>query len=181
MPALCMAVAAVTSLSNSTRAHLALLLMHGVCPGDRCTCLFHLLSPHRHTYTHPRGRPLPCVCPLRLVSCASKSPLATVFVLHVPLSPPPTHTAPQCPSPEQLYIAGLLDPAANSKLEPNIPAELLYDKKDDGLNPANSWKGYYVILNPDFRSGVPQHGSLGEYSSRTTIGDAMAVPYTVWP
>eukprot|EP00775_Hariotina_reticulata_P007949 gene7949-8147_t len=58
------------------------------------------------------------------------------------------------PTPEQPYIAGLLDPACNSKLEPNIPAEVLYDKQDDGLSPRNPWKGYNIILNPDFRAQV---------------------------
>ncbi|WIA29221.1 hypothetical protein OEZ86_011732 [Tetradesmus obliquus] len=58
------------------------------------------------------------------------------------------------PTPEQPFIAGLLDPACNSKLEPNIPAEVLYDKRDDGLKPANAWKGYHVLLNPDFRAQV---------------------------
>jgi len=57
----------------------------------------------------------------------------------------------QKPTPDQPYIAGLLDPACNSKLEPNIPAEVLYDKQDDGLSPQNPWKGYHIILNPDFR------------------------------
>jgi hypothetical protein len=38
--------------------------------------------------------------------------------------------------------------------EPNIPAELLYDKADDGLALSNPWAGYHVILNPDFRQGV---------------------------
>lgn len=52
----------------------------------------------------------------------------------------------QRPTADQPYIAGLLDPACNNKLEPNIPAEMLYDKKDDGLDPANSWKGFYVLL-----------------------------------
>lgn len=52
----------------------------------------------------------------------------------------------QRPTADQPYIAGLLDPACNNKLEPNIPAEVLYDKKDDGLDPKNSWKGYHVLL-----------------------------------
>jgi hypothetical protein len=39
------------------------------------------------------------------------------------------------------------------QLEPNIPAEVLYDKRDDGLKPSNTWKGYHVLLNPDFRWG----------------------------
>ncbi len=52
----------------------------------------------------------------------------------------------QRPTADQPYIAGLLDPACNNKLEPNIPAEVLYDKHDDGLDPGNTWKGYYVLL-----------------------------------
>jgi hypothetical protein len=52
----------------------------------------------------------------------------------------------QRPTADQPYIAGLLDPACNNKAEPNIPAELLYDKRDDGLDPANSWKGFHVLL-----------------------------------
>lgn len=52
----------------------------------------------------------------------------------------------QRPTADQPYIAGLLDPACNNKLEPNIPAEVLYDKNDDGLDPRNTWKGYYVLL-----------------------------------
>jgi hypothetical protein len=38
-----------------------------------------------------------------------------------------------------------------AQLEPNIPAEVLYDKHDDGLKPSNAWRGYHVLLNPDFR------------------------------
>jgi hypothetical protein len=103
----------------------------------------------------------------------------------------------QRPTADQPYIAGLLDPASNSKVEPNIPAEVrltrelllcptnepcrqafstalrlrrpdgphlslccciccqvLYDKHDDGLDPANSWAGHHIILNPDFRAQV---------------------------
>ena len=52
----------------------------------------------------------------------------------------------QRPTADQPFIAGLLDPACNNKLEPNIPAERLYDKADDGLDPGNSWKGFYVLL-----------------------------------
>lgn len=33
------------------------------------------------------------------------------------------------PSPTQPYIKGLLDPCTNSLAAPNIPAEVLYDKK----------------------------------------------------
>ncbi|GLI62898.1 hypothetical protein VaNZ11_005720 [Volvox africanus] len=58
--------------------------------------------------------------------------------------PRPTASAP--------YIQGLLDPCTNSKANPNIPAEKLYDKEDDGLRLSNSWAGYYVILNPEYTS-----------------------------
>jgi hypothetical protein len=33
------------------------------------------------------------------------------------------------PTPARPYIAGLLDPCTNSLAAPNIPAEVLYDKK----------------------------------------------------
>ncbi|EFJ49391.1 hypothetical protein VOLCADRAFT_89771 [Volvox carteri f. nagariensis] len=58
--------------------------------------------------------------------------------------PRPTASAP--------YIRGLLDPCTNSKANPNIPAEKLYDKSDDGLKLSNSWSGYHVILNPEYTS-----------------------------
>ncbi|GLC40999.1 hypothetical protein PLESTM_001144900 [Pleodorina starrii] len=58
--------------------------------------------------------------------------------------PRPTATFP--------YIRGLLDPCTNSKANPNIPAEKLYDKEDDGLRLSNSWAGYNVILNPEYTS-----------------------------
>ena len=51
-------------------------------------------------------------------------------------------------------IKGLLDPCTNSKVAPNIPAEKLYDKNDNGLKLSNVWKGYYVVLNPDFTSQI---------------------------
>lgn len=47
------------------------------------------------------------------------------------------------------FIKNLLDPCTNSKVAPNIPAEKLYDKADNGLKLTNLWRGYYVILNPD--------------------------------
>lgn len=47
------------------------------------------------------------------------------------------------------FIRGLLDPCTNSKVAPNIPAEKLYDKSDNGLKLTNLWRGYYIILNPD--------------------------------
>lgn len=58
---------------------------------------------------------------------------------------------PTCSSP---VVKGLLDPCTNSKVAPNIPAERLYDKNDNGLKLSNVWKGYYVLLNPDFTSQI---------------------------
>ena len=51
------------------------------------------------------------------------------------------------PTLERPFIPGLLDPCTNDKLEPNIPAEVLYDKADNGLKAANPWEGKYVIPN----------------------------------
>lgn len=51
-------------------------------------------------------------------------------------------------------VQGLLDPCTNSKIAPNIPAELLYDRRDDGLRLQNSWAGYHIILNPPYKSQV---------------------------
>jgi hypothetical protein len=56
------------------------------------------------------------------------------------------------PTAEVPYIKGLLDPCTNSKLAPNIPAEKLYDKQDNGLKLSNSWEGFSVLLNPDYRA-----------------------------
>ncbi|GFR43232.1 hypothetical protein Agub_g4291, partial [Astrephomene gubernaculifera] len=56
------------------------------------------------------------------------------------------------PTASHPFIRGLLDPCTNSKSHPNIPAEVLYDKHDDGLCLSNPWSGYYVILNPEFTS-----------------------------
>lgn len=64
----------------------------------------------------------------------------------------------QKPSTKHPYIPGLLDPCTNSKLCPNIPAEKLYDKEDNGLRLGNSWKGYYVLLNPDYKAQVRSYG-----------------------
>lgn len=58
------------------------------------------------------------------------------------------------PTLDKPYIEGLLDPCTNNKLTPNIPAEKLYDKKDDGLDSKNSWKGYHVILNPEYSAKI---------------------------
>lgn len=37
---------------------------------------------------------------------------------------------------------------------PSLCAEVLYDRWDDGLSAENSWAGYFIILNPDYRSQV---------------------------
>jgi len=58
------------------------------------------------------------------------------------------------PNSERPYIAGLLDPCTNSKEDPNIPAEKLYDKSDNGLKASNSWAGHYIVLNPEFKAQV---------------------------
>jgi len=58
------------------------------------------------------------------------------------------------PTSERPYIAGLLDPCTNSKDDPNIPAEKLYDKNDNGLKASNSWAGHYIVLNPEFKAQV---------------------------
>lgn len=47
-----------------------------------------------------------------------------------------------------------LNRSTNSKLAPNIPAERLYDKNDNGLLLSNSWAGSYVVLNPEFSAQV---------------------------
>ena len=55
----------------------------------------------------------------------------------------------QKPTVSKPFIQKLLDPCTNSKIAPNIPAEKLYDKADNGLKLTNLWRGYYIILNPD--------------------------------
>jgi hypothetical protein len=30
----------------------------------------------------------------------------------------------------------------------------MYDKEDNGLKLSNSWAGYYILLNPDFKQQV---------------------------
>ena len=58
------------------------------------------------------------------------------------------------PTVDDPIIRGLLDPCTNNKRDPNIPAEKTYDREDDGLKQENSWKGYYIILNPSYESQV---------------------------
>ncbi|RMZ54490.1 hypothetical protein APUTEX25_002066, partial [Auxenochlorella protothecoides] len=64
----------------------------------------------------------------------------------------------QRPTAEVPFIKGLLDPCSNSRVAPNIPAEVLYDKhvgagvEDNGLALKNEWKGFYILLNPPFHS-----------------------------
>jgi hypothetical protein len=60
----------------------------------------------------------------------------------------------QRPSVEHPVIQGLLDPCTNNKRFPNIPAQLLYDRHDDGLCIRNSWAGHHVILNPPYEASV---------------------------
>ena len=74
------------------------------------------------------------------------------------------HVLLQRPSEVTPYISQLCDPCTNSKVAPNIPAELLYDKIDNGLKLSNSWSGYHIILNPDYRSQVG--GEKGERRGR---------------
>ncbi|MEW5300397.1 MAG: hypothetical protein WDW36_003330 [Sanguina aurantia] len=72
------------------------------------------------------------------------------------------------------YIRGLLDPCTNNKASPNIPAERLYDKHDDGLNPANSWAGCFVVLNPAFQAQV-QWRFVNRASDEVECGSVPAV------
>lgn len=58
------------------------------------------------------------------------------------------------PSRRHPVVAGLLDPCTNSKAKPNIPAAVLYDRRDDGLALANPWAGHFVVLNPAYESAV---------------------------
>ena len=58
------------------------------------------------------------------------------------------------PSVEHPVIQGLVDPCTNNKRFPNIPAQLLYDRQDDGLCIRNSWAGHHVILNPPYEASV---------------------------
>ncbi|GMH33587.1 hypothetical protein BSKO_01421 [Bryopsis sp. KO-2023] len=58
------------------------------------------------------------------------------------------------PTVQQPFIKNLLDPCTNSKIAPNIPAEITYDKVDNGLKKSNSWSGHHIILNPDYKAQV---------------------------
>ena len=60
----------------------------------------------------------------------------------------------QQPTAERPYIPCLLDPCTNSKVSPNIPAQVLYDKNDDGLDAKNSWKGFFVLLKPEYKAKI---------------------------
>jgi hypothetical protein len=51
-------------------------------------------------------------------------------------------------------VKGLLDPCSNNKRKPNLPAERLFDKADDGLALRNSWEGSFVLLNPPYESAL---------------------------
>ncbi|XRB10432.1 hypothetical protein RI054_01g02450 [Pseudoscourfieldia marina] len=58
------------------------------------------------------------------------------------------------PQPGATCIRGLLDPCTNNKARPNIPAEILYDKSDNGLLTKNKWDGYCILLNPEYKCDV---------------------------
>jgi hypothetical protein len=59
------------------------------------------------------------------------------------------------PSVASPIVAGLLDPCCNNKRCPNIPAQRLYDKADDGLSLRNSWgEGCFALLNPPYESAL---------------------------
>jgi PWWP domain len=59
-------------------------------------------------------------------------------------------------SERRVVIKGLLDPCTNSKARPNIPAEVLYDEADNGLDMTKPWAGHYVILNPEYEARIQQ-------------------------
>ena len=48
------------------------------------------------------------------------------------------------------YVLGLLDPCSNSLTNPNIPAEVLYDKNTNGLLTRNVWRDKFILLNPPY-------------------------------
>ena len=58
------------------------------------------------------------------------------------------------PKPGATSIKGLCDPCTNNKARPNIPAELMFDKSDNGLLTKNKWDGYCILLNPEYKNGV---------------------------
>ena len=58
------------------------------------------------------------------------------------------------PSVEHPVILGLVDPCTNNKRFPNIPAELLYDRQDDGLAIRNSWAGHHAVVNPPYEAST---------------------------
>ena len=57
-------------------------------------------------------------------------------------------------------VRGCAWPACAPQVRPNVPAEKLYDKRDDGLSTSNSWAGYHVLLNPPFTSQVRAIGHV---------------------
>jgi hypothetical protein len=60
----------------------------------------------------------------------------------------------QRPSVARPIVAGLLDPCCNDKRSPNVPAQVLYDKSDDGLALKNSWADTVALLNPPFEASL---------------------------
>lgn len=73
------------------------------------------------------------------------------------------------PCPAQPVVRGLLDPCTNSKERPNIPAERLYDCKDDGLAEENGWAGYSLILNPPYTKEL-QHRFVDRARDEVAVG-----------
>lgn len=62
---------------------------------------------------------------------------------HHPLPPPTTFTA---HPPIQFHPPTTKRMAApRLQVAPNIPAEVVYDKYDNGLKTSNSWRGFYVV------------------------------------
>jgi hypothetical protein len=56
------------------------------------------------------------------------------------------------PTVEVPYVKDLLDPCTNSLSNPNIPAEVLYDKSMNGLLSKNSWANKFALLNPPYET-----------------------------
>jgi hypothetical protein len=56
------------------------------------------------------------------------------------------------PTVEVPFVKDLLDPCTNSLSNPNIPAEVLYDKSINGLLSKNSWANKFALLNPPYET-----------------------------
>jgi len=59
------------------------------------------------------------------------------------------------PTADRPFVAGLMDPCCNDKARPNVPAEVCYDRRDDGLAARSSWQRVpFAYVNPPFCSTV---------------------------